>query len=73
MQDPDLMKLLDAMDLMVTTTGSEVAEAADVAGLRLRCLEQRLGGVAAASPYLQFLRRSAGSSHAYPQGLAASA
>lgn len=73
MQDPDLMRLLDAMDLMVTTTGSELAEAASVAGLRLRCLEQRLGGVAAASPYLQFLRRSSGSSQPQVQRLAASA
>lgn len=71
MQDPDLMKLLDAMDLMVTATGTEVDHASEVADLRLRCLEQRLGGVASASPYLQYLRRSA--KRGRSQRLAASA
>lgn len=71
MQDPHLMRLLDAMDLMVTATGPELDEASEVADLRLRCLEQRLGGLAAASPYLQYLRRSATARTG--QGLAASA
>lgn len=59
MRDPDLMRLIDAMDRLVTAGDLPLAEASDVAALRLQCLEQRLGDIAEASPYLQYLRRTA--------------
>ncbi|MDA3960375.1 MAG: hypothetical protein PF961_06270 [Planctomycetota bacterium] len=73
MHDPKLMSLLEAMDLMVTTTSGDVADATEQAALRLQCLERRLGGVAEASPYLNFLRRTAVAPTSASAGLAVSA
>lgn len=73
MHDPQLMRLLEAMDLMVTTTPDDVAAASEQATLRLRCLERRLGPVAKASPYLDYLRRTAAIGAGAGHDLAASA
>jgi len=64
MHDPDLKQLVSALDRVVDWAASNDhggAEALhshlEVAALRLRCLNQRLGIQAAESPYLAFVRR----------------
>ncbi len=65
MNDTVLSRLVRALDAAVETAAPVVAEDLhsdlELASLRLRCLDQLLGGgVAEASPYLAFLRRTTG-------------
>ena len=66
MNDAALSRLVTALDTAVESTsrmdgGPERLHAdLELAALRLRCLSRRLGVIADESPYLAFLRRTAG-------------
>jgi hypothetical protein len=61
MTDPDLKRLVDALDTATAWATSQESQPwqadLDVAELRLRCLRKRLGDAVKASPYLAFLGR----------------
>jgi hypothetical protein len=74
MRDPELHRLVDALDAtfewaLEHRRAEELAAALDAAQSRLRCLE-RLGVRAEASPYLAFLRRLCGERVAQPRAAA---
>jgi hypothetical protein len=72
MQDPDLNRLVQAMDRAVEWAAAsgqqeiELNEQIEIAILRLRCLSQRLGRQAEGSPYLNFIRRICAQPEAAP-------
>jgi len=79
MHDPDLERLLQAMDAMVDCAdrrqdGGELAVEAELEriSMRLECIARRLGDAAQESAYLKFIRRSLASSRG-EAALAASA
>jgi len=61
MQNPELKRLLDALDSAVEWVADREAPAihadVEIARLRLQCLSRRLGTAVAASPYLAFAQR----------------
>ncbi len=76
MRDPDLERLLEAMDAAVGRSDGpardvDVGSELELAELRLRCIDRRLNGAVSASPYLRYLRSSI--RRMRPEPLAASA
>jgi len=61
MHDPQLKRLVDALDSAVEWAADRDAPAfhadVEVARLRLHCLNRRLGAAVAASPYLAYVQR----------------
>ena len=62
MHDPDLNRLVAALDSVVEwasshDAGSELSEPIERARLRLQCLSRRLGRPVEQSPYLAFVQR----------------
>ena len=62
MKDDSLSRLVRALDTAMAPSAADNGEILnhdiEQAALRLQCLSQRLGSVAAESPYLSFLRRT---------------
>lgn len=79
MQDPDLARLVAALDSVAEWVAErpermpDLEQALATVGLRARCLAERLGrGTAQESPYLAFARRLADiRRHAVPERMAA--
>lgn len=79
MQDPDLARLVAALDSVAEWVAErpermpDLEQALATAGLRARCLAGRIGGgTAQESPYLAFVRKLAGlRRHVVPERMAA--
>lgn len=77
MHDPDLQRLVSALDRAVEWAAGSQQPAlhsdVEIARLRLQCLSRRLGGSVAASPYLAFVERLCARDARGPAALAAGA
>ena len=57
MHDPQLTRLVAALDRTVAAAGDGQPADVEIARLRLECLSRRLGASVAASPYLAYAER----------------